>query len=142
MTPAQIQNIITAMNMSPGDREIFGTAPCNLKSNDDINRKTELEEEFKCRQFAEEDGKSWQHWHLIRECYRTYHKSFSRIRCTNCGKIIPGGRLFGFEGECEPCQEKREKATPRFDGEAYTRNLREANRKYYRDRVSWGLAEV
>ncbi|MDD5486543.1 MAG: hypothetical protein PHW65_03200 [Dehalococcoidales bacterium] len=107
MTPAQIQNIITAMNMSPGDREIFGTAPCNLKSNADIKRKTELEE-FKCRQFAEEDGKSWQHWHLIRECYRTYHKSFSRIRCTNCGKLIPGGRLFGFEQECEPCHDASE----------------------------------
>ena len=110
MTPAQIQNIIAAMNMSPSDREIFGTAPCNLKSNADINRKVELEEEFKCRQFAEEGDKSWQHWHLIRECYRTYHKSFSRIRCTNCGKVIPGGRLFGFEGECEPCHDAAEPA--------------------------------
>ena len=108
MTPIKIQNIIASMNMSPGDREIFGTAPCNLKSNADINRKTELEEEFKCRQFAEEDGKSWQYWYLIRECYREYHKSFSRIRCTNCGKLIPGGRLFGLEGECEPCHDAAE----------------------------------
>ena len=143
MTPAQIENIIAAMNMSPGDREIFGTSPCNLKSNADIKRKTELEEEFECRRIADEvDDKSWQHWHLIRECNRTYHKSFSRIRCTNCGQLIPGGRLFGSEGECDLCQEKREKTTPQFDGEAYTRNLREANRKHCRDRVSWGLAEV
>ena len=110
MTPAQIQNIIASMNVSPSDCEIFGTSPCNLKSNADIKRQTELEEEFMCRQFAEEDDKSWQHWHLIRECYQIYHKSFSRIRCTNCGKLIPGGRLFGWEGECEPCHDAAEPA--------------------------------
>jgi hypothetical protein len=111
MTPAQIENIIAAMNMSPGDREIFGTSPCNLKSNADIKRKTELEEEFECRRIADEvDDKSWQHWHLIRECNRTYHKSFSRIRCTNCGQLIPGGRLFGFEGECGSCHDAAEPA--------------------------------
>ena len=110
MTPAQIENIIAAMNMSPGDCEIFGTAPCNCKSNADIKRLTELNEEFKCRQFAEEDCKSWQHWHLIRECYREHHKSFSRIRCANCGQLIPGGQLFGFEGECGSCHDAAEPA--------------------------------
>ena len=108
MTPSQIQNIIASMNMTPSDREIFGTSPCDCKSNAEFKRHVELNEEFECRCLAEEDDRSWQHLYLIRECNRTYHKSFSRIRCTSCGKLIPGGRLFGFEQECEPCHNASE----------------------------------
>lgn len=105
MSAESVRRSIAAMIMNPRDLEIFQTSPCNLKSNADLARHTELVEEFTCRNISETGGRSWQYLRLVRECHRKYKRSSSRIRCTTCGRIIRGGRLFGVlvASECEPC---------------------------------------
>ena len=99
-------SIIAAMNMTPSDRDIFEKSPGNCKSNAELKRHTELIEEYKCRAISEESGRSYELVKLTRKCHRIYGKTFSRIRCNSCGRLVHGGRLFGLFGlECEPCND-------------------------------------
>ena len=69
------------------------------------------------------------------------HGAHSHIRCRECGRRYPIGQMRSSE-LCDTCQQKHDARQAPFDPRKYVEELREANIKYHRDQISWGLAEI